>query len=185
MKEGRQRSILHLTFRRTFSTTQRIGFELDHYDRHRIRQTDAEKSLFIWRINLLGGGRLVEMSERFASMRKLSDYIKSKKWKYGEGFTVGNEHHEVDFLNGLPDLPTEALTDEGINESAIGKITATRFENPRNLDLFSSPLIVIKEHADLPLGYWTKSPLAFRDQIIGIHAEPSTTAPGCSCLTPR
>jgi N-6 DNA Methylase len=173
MKEGRQRSILHLTFRRTFSTTQRIGFELDHYDRHRIRQADAEKSLFIWRINLLGGGRLVEMSERFASMRTLSDYIKSKGWKYGEGFTVGNERHEVDFLNGLPDLPTEALTDEGIDESAIGKIAATRFENPRNLDLFSSPLIVIKEHADLPLGYWTKSSLAFRDQIIGIHAEAS------------
>ncbi len=168
--------IYHLTFRRTFSATQRIGFELDHYDRHRITQAMAEDSLYIWRVNLLGGGRLVEMSERFASMRKISEYIDSKDWKYGEGFTVGNERHEVDFLPGLPDLPTTALDDDGIHEAAIGTVTATRFENPRFKELFQNPLILVKEHADLPLGYWTKSPLAYRDKIVGIHADVSEEA---------
>jgi len=172
-KDCKPEWISHLTFRRTFSATQRIGFELDHYDRHRITQEDAEDSLFIWRVNLLGGGRLVEISKRFTSMQTVSDYIKSKKWKYGEGFTIGNKRHEVAFLPGLPDLPTAALTVDGINESAIGTVEATRFENPRNEELFKNPLIVIKEHVDLPLGYWTRSPLAFRDQIVGIHADPS------------
>ena len=61
----------HLTFRRTFSATQRIGFELDHYDRHLHNAARCrEDSLYIWRVNLLGGGRLVEMSERFARMRE-------------------------------------------------------------------------------------------------------------------
>ena len=69
--EDKPDCIYHLTFRRTFSATQRIGFELDHYDRHRITQEAAEDSLFIWRANLLGGGRLVEMSERFAALRNL------------------------------------------------------------------------------------------------------------------
>jgi Eco57I restriction-modification methylase len=165
--------IYHLTFRRTFSAMQRLGFELDHYDRHRVTQAAAENSPFIWRANLLGGGRLVEMSERLGAMRTMAQYIDSKGWKYGEGFTVGNEKHAVDFLTGLPDLPTAALTEDGIDEAAIGTVTATRFENPRNAELFSNPLIVIKEHADLPIGYWTTSPLAFRDQIVGIHAIPS------------
>ena len=32
--------ILHLTFRRTYRTAQRIGFELDHYDRQRLSIDD-------------------------------------------------------------------------------------------------------------------------------------------------
>lgn len=162
--------IYHLTFRRTFSATQRIGFELDHYDRHQLTQGDAEDSLYIWRVNLLGGGRLVEMSERFAAMRKLATYINSKDWDYGEGFTVGNERHVAEFLTGLPDLPTTALNDDGIDTSKISVVTATHFENPRYEELFQNPLILIKEHADLPMGFWDQSPLAFRDKIVGIHA---------------
>jgi hypothetical protein len=133
-------------------------------------QVDAEDSLYIWRVNLLGGGRLVEMSERFAAMQKLATYIDSKGWDYGEGFTVGNERTEAGFLTGLPDLPTIALNEDGIDATKIGVVTATHFENPRYEELFQNPLILIKEHADLPMGFWDEGPLAFRDKIVGIHA---------------
>ena len=40
-------SIRHWTFRRTFSVHQRICFELDHYDRHRVSQSDAQSDPFV------------------------------------------------------------------------------------------------------------------------------------------
>ncbi len=106
--EGRRGWMYHLTFRRTFSATQRIGFELDHYDRHRVPQEAAEGNPFIWRANLLGGGRLAEMSARLASMRTLFKFVESKGWVSGEGFIVGTSGEPADYLHGLPFLPTTA-----------------------------------------------------------------------------
>jgi len=48
-KPARGHSIAHWTFRRTVSVKERICFELDHYDRHRISQKQAETDPYIWR----------------------------------------------------------------------------------------------------------------------------------------
>ena len=165
--------ISHLTFRRTFSATQRIGFELDHYDRHLITQDDAEDNLYIWRVNLLGGGRLVEMSKRFAGLRSLQRFADEKNWEFSEGFIVGNKKTYAPFLHGKPLLPTEALTDDGIDESAIGVVEETHFKHPVRETVFLAPLILIKEHESLPMAFWDKSPLAYKDKIVGIHADVS------------
>jgi hypothetical protein len=166
--------LYHLTFRRTFSATQRIGFELDHYDRHRITQKAAEDSLFIWRANLLGGGRLVEMSERFASLRNLDRFIDHKKWEYSEGFIVGNRRTPAPFLHKKPLLPTDGLTDDGIDASTIGVVEETHFKHPVREEVFLAPLILIKEHESLPMGFWDKGPLAYKDKIVGIHSDESS-----------
>ncbi|MBW2567089.1 MAG: N-6 DNA methylase, partial [Deltaproteobacteria bacterium] len=50
--------INHWTFRRTITAHERICFELDHYDRHRVSQKQVEEDSHEWRANLLGGGRL-------------------------------------------------------------------------------------------------------------------------------
>ena len=39
--------------------------------------------------------------------------------------------------------------------------------------MFLAPLILIKEHESLPMAYWDKSPLAYKDKIVGIHADAS------------
>src|SRR5208337_1436779 len=166
--------LYHLTFRRTFSATQRIGFELDHYDRHRITQKAAEDSLFIWRANLLGGGRLVEMSERFASLRNLDRFIDHKKWEYSEGFIVGNRRTPAPFLHKKPLLPTDGLTDDGIDASTIGVVEETHFKHPVREEVFLAPLILIKEHESLPMGFWDKGPLAYKAKIVGIHSDESS-----------
>ncbi len=38
------------------------------------------------------------------------------------------------------------------------------------MDRYSPPLILIKEHSDLPIVFWEKHFLAYRDKIVGIHA---------------
>ena len=173
--ENKSDWIQHLTFRRTFSATQRIGFELDHYDRHLITQEAAEDSLYIWRVNLLGGGRLVEMSERFASLRSLEQFTVQKKWGFSEGFIVGNRRIPAPFLHNKPLLPTGALTDDGIDASAIGVVEETHFKHPVREEVFLAPLILIKEHESLPMGFWDNGPLAYKDKIVGIHADESKT----------
>lgn len=172
--------ITHLTFRRTFTALRQIGFEIDHYDHHRFPLRLAIENPLVWRANLLGGGRLVTLSQRLQQLRSLGDFlrerVKEDGWDYGEGFIVGNKRSKGRFLPGMPLLPTSALTDGGIVVESIGMVDEANFEAERRTSLFASPLLLIKEHESLPLAFWNKGPLAYRDKIVGIHAPPEQTA---------
>jgi hypothetical protein len=167
--------IKHWSFRRTVSVKERICFELDHYDRYRISQGQAETNLNIWRINLLGGGRLTELSKRLENLRTLAEYVSQKGWDYGEGFIVakGGIRTPAPFLTGKPLLPTEAFTDEGIDESRIKTVKETLFRSSYTESRFTAPLVLIKETDSLPIEFWDKGFLAYRHKIVGIHAPPS------------
>lgn len=167
--------INHWTFRRTVSVHERICFELDHYDRHRVSQRQAESYPYIWRTNLLGGGRLFDISQRLRSMRTLEEYVREKGWDYGEGFIVGDEGKRTPapFLTGKPLLPTAALTDEGIDETKIKTVEETRFRSAYTKDRFSAPLVLIKQKDSLPIVYRDRGFLAYGHQIVGIHAPVS------------
>ena len=167
--------IEHSTFRRTISVRQRICFELDHYDRHRIPQECAESDQFVWRANLLGGGRLLEMSKRIRRMRNLAGYVAERGWDYGEGFIAAKsgKRTPAPFLTGRPFLPTAAFTDAGIDETEICEVTDTRFRSAYTKDRYSAPLVMIKELQSLPIAYRETGFLGYRDKIVGIHAPRS------------
>lgn len=178
--------IHHWTFRRTASVHERICFELDHYDRHLVPQPIAESDQHVWRINLLGGGRLTSISRRLRQMRTLAEYVQEKEWNYGEGFIVGtaptegeDKRKRAEYLTDKPFLPTSAFTDKGIDEKKIGAVQEDRFESPRNEGRFSPPLILMKENESLPITFWDKSHLAFRHKIVGIHAPKSELSELC------
>jgi hypothetical protein len=168
--------INHLTFRRTVSVHERICFELDHYDLHCVSQKQAENDSFVWRMNLLGGGRLVGISQRLRGMRTLEKYLKEckehKGWDYGEGFIAAKSGRRLPapFLTGKPLLQTKALTETGIDETKIETVKETFFRSAYTEDRFSAPLVLIKEIDSLPVAYWDKGFLAYRHQIVGIHA---------------
>lgn len=67
----------------------------------------------------------------------------------------------------------EALADEGIDAKKLDEVRATSFQAPRRAALFEPPLVVIRENKSLPLDYWDKGVLAFRHEIVGIHAPPT------------
>jgi len=176
-------NINHWTFRRTVSVKEKICFELDHYDHHRITQKQAENNPYIWRADLLGGGRLVDISMRFQNLRTLSEYIvKQQGWVYGEGFIAGEKKKKnrkketrkpAPFLTGKPFLPTKAFTDQGIDEDQIDIVTQRLFASPKRKEQFTSPLILIKELDSLPIAFWNEGFLSYRHEIIGIHAPKS------------
>ncbi len=165
--------ILHLTFRRTYRTAQRIGFELDHYDRQRLSIDDMIADPRAARANLLGGGRLVTISARLREIRTLLQFVvelKQREWVMGEGFIGGNKAHPADHLAGQSFMPTEALSDDGIDITMLTTVSDTMFERPRNPHLFEPPLVLIRANESLPMAYWNKGTLTFRDKIVGIHA---------------
>ncbi len=174
-KPSKENRITHYTFRRTVSVHQRICFELDHYDRHRVLQEDGEDNPYVWRVNLLGGGRLLGISQRLRSMRTLAEYIKQQGWEYGEGFIAAEtgRREPAPFLTGKPLLATSAFSESGIDENKIGKVTATHFRSAYTEDRYSAPLILIKQVDSLPVVFWDKGFLAYSQSFVGIHAPPS------------
>ena len=168
----------HWTFRRTVSVHKRICFELDHYDRHRVSQEQAETDAYVWRANLLGGGRLLDMSQRLRRLRTLSEYVKEKGWDYGEGFIAAKKGSRppAPFLTGKPFLPTVAFSNSGIDESKIGIVEETHFRSAYTKDRYSAPLILLKEIDSLPVIFWDNGFIAYRHKIVGIHApQPQVT----------
>ncbi len=165
----------HLIFRRTVSVHERICFELDHYDHHTISQTQSETDPFVWRANLLGGERLIEISQRIRSMRTLQEYVSQREWNYGEGFIAAKtgKRSPAPFLTGKPLLPTDAFTDEGIDKTMIETVKETHFRSAYTEDRYSAPLILIRELDSLPIAFWDEGFIAYRNQIVGIHAPSS------------
>lgn len=97
--------ILHVTFRRTRALKEKLLFELDPYDFHWISRKSVKQKQYIWKVNLLGGGRLHRMLDRLTTdVTTLGDYLEQKRenegWQFGEGFSVGCGS----CLNDLPNV---------------------------------------------------------------------------------
>jgi hypothetical protein len=171
-KPAADHRILHLTFRRTFSVKERIAFELDHYDRHSVPQETAEEHPWIWRANLLGGGRLHNLAASGHAMPTMRQHFKARGWDYGEGFVPAEKGRRelAAWLTGKPFLPTDAFNDNGIDKSRISKVNTKEFRSAYTDMRYSSPLVLIKEVDTLPCVFWDSGFLAYKNQIVGIHA---------------
>jgi len=167
--------ITHLTFRRTFSVQEQIGFELDHYDRHVIPQEQAVTAPYTWKVNLLGGGRLHHLAARLKKMGKLIDFVTDKDWEYGEGFIAaeGGRRQEASWLTGKPLLPSEALTEHGIDEGQITQVKTELFRSFYTKERYSPPLMLIRENEKLQCGFWDQGFLAYKAQVVGITTHES------------
>lgn len=173
----------HLTFRKTKSVHDRIGFELDHYDVHEVTQKVALQQKNIWKINLLGGGRLAYLAEKMATYPTMLDYWRRQGWIYGEGFIEGrapkrglDKRKPANWLTGHPFLPTRCFRAEGITESQLTTVDATVFESPGKSATFTPPMLLIRQDAELPMVFWgeEKGYLTFLQRIFAINGTPET-----------
>ena len=162
--------VRHLIFRRTYSASERLAFEIDHYDWQVVSQYQALSNPFVWRIGLLGGGRLHDISDRVTKMPALKGAIALKGWVYFEGFNVGRDGNPCEYLTGQPYLPTKGLSENGIDENLIEPLGETTFVYSGVKELYEPPLILVRENASLPAAFWNKSRLTYRHSIVGIHA---------------
>ncbi|AMN39041.1 HsdM family class I SAM-dependent methyltransferase [Rhodoplanes sp. Z2-YC6860] len=168
----KDRKILHATFRRSGRADAEQGFDIDYYDLHWLPRELALSNDSIWRANLLGGGRVLTLVDRFKGMRSLAAYAESLGWDYGEGFIEGQKKvsRPAAHIVGKPLLPSEALTVDGIDTSEITVAAKKPIEGPRSEARFTPPMLLVREQMDLPHIVWEKSYLTYKNKIVGFAA---------------
>lgn len=181
--------IYHITVKKLKTAKERQYFEIDHYDFHKVSKLDALENPFVWKLNLLGGGRLVQLINRLRNFQTLKHFLDNRKydgWVYGEGFAKSVRKEEIskdeiysgkykkaDYITGFETIPTDAFNNEGIDKNRIYKLEDEYFYRRafNNKEIFKAPHILIKESIgfeSIPIVYIDKY-LTFRNEIIGIH----------------
>jgi len=187
--EPDKNDVLHVVANRTFSNLNRLFLEFDHYDFHMINKDAVINSVFVWKSNLLGGGRLAQLVERLSLLPTLGKYLKQKKkennWIFGDGFIKGKPDSELTpsdfekkkggyssapYLTGSVYFEPEDFDENGISKTDI--LDSKYFQWKRQPDLFEAPLLLIKKNIgrnSIPVLY-TETSISFKNEIVGIHA---------------
>ncbi len=138
--ENKGQSTEHIVIKRISSVEKKICFEIDHYDRHFVRHDWAidEKKQFIWKTNLLGGGRLFHLIYRLSLLPTLKDFIYSNNnWKEIRGFEGGTElvAKSQDRIIGIKES----------GEPEIERNTDIRSNNLKSLFMYKPPFMIIEQ----------------------------------------
>jgi len=172
-KPKNDNNILHLTFRRTKATKERIVFEIDDYDLHFVDRISAVENQFIWKNNLLGGGRIKNIVSKYAKTKNFfGSYLNETNCIVGEGFKVGSKGDLCpDFIYKMKTIPTKSVYEDRIDLSKLKDIDKQiKFEKIPPKSLFESPNIVIWENIGkcrIPI-HLNKKSFSFQHKIIGI-----------------
>ncbi|RUT68981.1 SAM-dependent methyltransferase [Flavobacterium cupreum] len=173
-----QDSVAHIVAGRTFSNTNRIFLEFDHYDFHMVTKSSAISSPYIWKSNLLGGGRIVQLIEKISVLRTLGEFLDEKKssgWVKGEGFIEKGDKNKADYLTGKKFLPTELFTENGIESDDLPLCNIEYFHRPRKEELYTAPHLLIRKILGKTklITEYKDEYLSFLSDIFSIHAPES------------
>jgi len=173
--------INHTVVKRTISVEQRVRFEIDDYDRHLVKwdwAVDPDKQ-FVWKTNLLGGGRLFHLIYRLTILPKMKSFLESKKiegWKEIRGFEGGDKL--------LVEKCDKILSIGGNGYPEIIYDTAFRTGNLKDTFMYEPPFMLIDQvfgSKNIPVlmipsasEYTKKSHLYYNRDFIGISAPVSS-----------
>lgn len=179
-------SLTHTVFQCFSKHENRLFFEVDYYDIHKVDYSIVLMDHFIWKNNLLGGGRLYDLTKRFKDFRTFGKYLDEKKennkWIIGEGYDLVTKKERAEGIDYVSEKYPKAphITDYDYVEnkdftlSGIEKVQLERsihFHGPREdvKEIFFKPHTLIREIPDLPV-HFLDYDLRFKNGIIGIHA---------------
>ncbi len=180
-----EEDVLHLTVRRTRTVEEKLFFELDYYDFNFIDRENAIFNPFIWKCNLLGGGRLPFLMKRLSSLTTFSQFIDEQVKLYGwdeakEGFMRGNTNDPTceDITGHLgvlsPNFKYDSFSFTLIKDKNFKR---TRIENKnsqqaRNKKIYTQNLFLIRKYIDekrrIPSHIINKY-APFDSSLVGIH----------------
>ena len=173
--------VLHITVRHTFEAKEKLYFDLSYYDFHWINYQEILDNKYIWKSNLLGGFRIVDIVKKLNSFPTLLQYLEQKKeqsgWSYGEGYQEGtekNKNKSAPFITGKKTLPPEAFTINGIDNNKLYIVKDKKFQWTRkgNESIYKAPHLLIKKQISSTniLSEFRDDDLTFKNTIFGIHA---------------
>jgi len=181
--------ISHITVKKLKSAKERQYFEIDHYDFHKVNKTDALENPFVWKANLLGGGRLTPFINRlnkFQTLKQFLDKRKDKGWVYGDGIIEGKKsdnevtsidlkekkYKKADFLTNKYIFDPNDFDENGIHRTYI--CDRKYFLRTRNTkrNIFKKNHLVIKKNIginSIPCIFLDYD-IVFKNEVIGIHS---------------
>jgi methylase of polypeptide subunit release factors len=173
------KNILHLTFRRTRATKERIVFEIDDYDLHFVNRQTAISSEFIWKNNLLGGGRIKNLVEKAQGLTILKDFLIENNSIIEEGFEIGSKKNLTpEHIYEIPFLPTEAMEENEIGYDLLTEMSkSTQFSKIPTKESFLAPNLIIWENIGenrFPIFLNEKS-FSFKRRLISIKSLNNDT----------
>jgi hypothetical protein len=155
------KNILHLTFRRTKAIKERLSFDIDEYDRHFVNRNDAVNNPFIWKTNLIGGGRIKTIVEKLNKLNSLgSTFSNNILFKEGE--------------NGAKSLDNKSFAGTFIDEQFFPEEYINSFKN-LNQGKFYFHNILIKENITLPFALNNKN-IPYSNEVVGIYSAKKENA---------
>jgi len=108
--------VYQLIFRRTRASGEKIEFEIDHYDIHKIAYKTALDIPGVWQTNFMGGGRLHQLVARIKESNSLQEYldtmIKDRGWKVAEGWIESPTSAPLKKIQQLIDKIDRSTTEE-------------------------------------------------------------------------
>ncbi len=174
--------IEHTIVKLELLSEQKLRFEIDYYDKHQVRWDWAidESKQFVWKTNLLGGGRLFHLIYRLSLLDTLEDFIVEKKkenndWIYEVGYEAGTPKKKIPISYLYKQNKVDTIEKDG-NVNSYGIETNEYFYRPKVEKLFIPPFIVInKKIGDsfLPIGFiekYHRKYLVFNSSYLGIRA---------------
>tara|TARA_R110002167_G_scaffold148089_3_gene340838 strand:- start:2364 stop:5339 length:2976 start_codon:yes stop_codon:yes gene_type:complete len=170
------KNILHLIFRRTKAVKERIVFEVDEYDFHFVNRNDAINNPFIWKINLLGGGRIASLVSKSQVLNEFEEYLLENELKAIEGFQMAARGKmQPDYMYELKSLPTNAITSKGIDYNKLESLPKEAvFSLVPKRKFFEKPNVILWENMGddkLPVFLNNKTSFSFRAKIISIISK--------------
>ncbi len=171
------KNILHAIFRRTKVNKERLYFEIDKYDLNFISRVEAYENPYIFKINLLGGGRLKPLVNRCLSCESIKQYLEENNCDANEGFMYGDPDKagkSKDFMYNYQTLPTHAFLENSIKFDELDYIDKSKkFISIPNQLTFEYPNIIIKENIgkkEIPIFLNRLLNFTFKDKLIGIFS---------------
>lgn len=179
-KPDTSKNILHLTFRRTKATKERIVFEIDDYDLHFVNKQTAINSEFIWKNNLLGGGRIKNLVEKVQSEPSFEEVLDQNNSIIEEGVEIGSKQNlSPSFIYKIPFLPTRGINENGIAYDLLSKIDSKiKFSKIPPQEAFIAPNLIVWENIGekrFPIFYNGKS-FSFKRRLISIKSIANDVA---------
>ncbi|CAA6829913.1 MAG: Unknown protein [uncultured Aureispira sp.] len=153
-----------------------IRFEVDKYDKYKVSINDILTKDYIWKANLLGGGRIPFYIAKYKdkdSFIEIEDFLKQKKksngWIYQEGagssFKKGKEIESL----GLPLLKNEEIKNDKFVDTALNLSPTGRYQF-YNENTFIPPFLIVKKNIEqgLPVLFNNEKPYIFDNTFFGI-----------------
>lgn len=175
-KPNFKNNVLHVTFRRTKATKERIVFEIDEYDMHYLSRQAAIENSFIWKANLLGGGRVRTILENFKAAKTLDRFLSQNDCVIMEGHGTLTKNVQTPTK-----LYKRLSSDNGIvaNQIQTDKITDIKDEERLKITekpIWHSPNIIFSETPNLDKGFNnfalnTNRNFIFKNRYVGIASK--------------